>query len=72
MGKLISLEKDPNIKISNSLEYFLDPDFIYIPAENIQVHQNEFVYKNMPVCKNYCSSISGIAYGLKKDYFIMA
>lgn len=69
MGKLISLEKDPNIKISNSLEYFLDPDFIYIPAENIQVHQNEFVYKNMPVCKNYCSSISGIAYGLKKRLF---
>lgn len=67
--KLISLEKDPNIKIANSLEYFLNPDFIYLPAENIQVHQNEFVYKNMPVCQNYCSTISGIAYGLKKRLF---
>ena len=67
--KLISLKKDPNIQINKEIEYFLNPDFLYIPGSNIKVTQNEVVYKDMLVTKNYTSPVSGIAYGTKKCLF---
>ena len=64
--KLISLEKDPNIKIPKDINYYLNPDYIFLPGENIHVKQDEIVYKNMCAAGNYKSSVSGIAYGMKK------
>ena len=67
--RLISLEKDKNIKVSNDIEYFLNPDFIYVPASSIFVKQDERIYKGMPVCENYLSPVSGVAFGVKKSLF---
>lgn len=67
--RLISLEKDKNIKVSNNIEYFLNPDFIYVPASSIFVKQDERIYKGMPVCENYLSPVSGVAFGVKKCLF---
>lgn len=64
--KLVSLKLDPNIKISNDIIYYLNPDFIYIPKKDILVNQDEFVYKNSLVTSSCKSSVSGIAIGIKK------
>lgn len=68
--KLITLNKDPNIKINNEITYYLDPDFTYMPADKILVKQNASVAKNMVVCDSLPSPISGIAYGHKKCQFL--
>ena len=45
--KLITLNKDPNIKIDNKLTYFLNPDYVYIPIfkNKLKVKQNEYICK---------------------------
>lgn len=67
--KLISLKKNPNIKINKDIIYYLNPDFVYLPGSNIQVSQDEQVLKGEKVCSNYASPISGIAFGIKKCLF---
>lgn len=67
--KLVSLKKDSNINLAKEIEYYLNPDYVYIPAKKIKVKQNEHVYKKMEVCQDYVSPISGLAYGLKKCSF---
>ena len=67
--RFFSLEKDKNIKVSNDIKYFLNPDFVYIPVKDILVHQDELVYKGLFVGKNYYSPVSGVAYGVKKMLF---
>lgn len=65
----ISIEKNRDIKIDNEINYFLNPDYIYVPGEDIEVVQNETVYRGMNVCKGHISSVSGIAFGMKKCSF---
>ena len=67
--KLVSLKKDQNIKIENTIIYYLNPDFLYLPSKDILVKQNSLVYKNMLVTKYLNSPVSGIAFGLKKSLF---
>ncbi len=67
--KLITLNKDPNIKIDNKLTYFLNPDYVYIPIfkNKLKVKQNEYVCKGDVLFLNNFSvlaPISGIIYGI--------
>lgn len=68
--KLVTLNKDSKIKISNIITYYLDPDFVYVPAQRILVGQNTKVAKNMLVCDSLTSPISGVAYGHKACRFL--
>lgn len=67
--KLLSLKKDPNIKINNEITYYLNPDFVYLPGTKTLVNQDAKVTKNMEVRPNVFSPVSGIAYGLKNCLF---
>ena len=43
--KLITLKRDPNIKINNAVTYYLNPDYIYIPTRETWLENTEFIYK---------------------------
>lgn len=66
--KLIKLDKNKNIMPKYNITYYLNPDFIYIPTDkkNILVKQNQLIYKDDLVESNKFSSVSGVAYGIKK------
>lgn len=61
------LNKDKNIKPNINITYFLNPDYIFIPAKDIYVKTNEYVYKNQIVADKEASSVSGKVLGIKKS-----
>lgn len=63
---LISLEKNPEIKVNQKLERFLNPDCIEIPFENMINIPKKYVYKDETIFNNTKSTISGIIKGYKK------
>lgn len=65
--KYITLEKDPNIIINKKLEYFYNPDYIYIPiSSKLDVREGSLIFKDMPIGKYY-SSVSGQVLGASKQ-----
>ena len=69
--KLVTLEKNPNIKISTKIEKYLNPDYIYIPYNktNTNIKNGENVCINQKI-GNYFSSISGIVIGINEKKYI--
>ena len=63
---MIRLNKNPNIKINSQINYYFNPDFVYIPINSqILVKQNESITKGQFVTSNLESPISGVAMGIK-------
>ena len=60
------LNIDKNIMPNKNITYFLNPDYIYIPAKNIYVKEKEYVYKFGLVADCNLSSVSGKVLGIKK------
>ncbi len=63
---LISLEKNPQIRVEEKLEKFLNPDFIEIPLNEIVDIKKHYIYKDEVVYNNIKSTVSGIIKGYKK------
>ena len=62
----MELVKNKSIVPRLDITYFLNPDYIYVPAKKIYVKDHEYVYKNQIVADNNSSSISGHVLGIKK------
>ena len=60
------LTKNKNIVPNKNITYFLNPDYIYVPAKNIYVKDGEYVYKNQIIADKTSSSVSGKVLGIKK------
>lgn len=66
--KYITLEKNPNIKINKKIEYFYNPDYIYIPFDNkAKINVDSLVLKDMPLGDGI-SSVSGKILGISDVY----
>ena len=67
MNKLISLNNKENINILNKINYYNDPDKIYIPAKYLdkKIKKNEMIYKNT-YFKDYIVSVSGVIFSVEK------
>ena len=62
----MELVKNKSIVPRLDITYFLNPDYIYVPAKKIYVKDHEYVYKNQIVADTNSSSISGHVLGIKK------
>ena len=62
----MELVKNKSIVPRLDITYFLNPDYIYVPAKKIYVKNHEYVYKNQIVADTNSSSISGHVLGIKK------
>lgn len=60
------INKDKNIVINKNITYFLNPDYIYVPAFKIYVKDGDYVYKNGLLADTEVSSVSGKVLGIKK------
>ena len=60
------LTKNKSIVPNKNITYFLNPDYIYVPAKNIYVKDGEYVYKNQIIADKTSSSVSGKVLGIKK------
>ena len=60
------LNKDKNIVVNKNITYFLNPDYIYVPASKIYVKEKDYIYKNEVVADTNTSSVSGVVLGVKK------
>ena len=63
--KLIKIIEDKNISISNKINDFKNPKYIYIPVSNSEYKIGDYIYKN-EIISNTASSISGKIIGIKK------
>ena len=61
------LNKDKAIVPNKNITYFLNPDYIFVPAKDIYVKNHEYVYKNQVVAANEASSVSGKVLGINKS-----
>ncbi len=61
------LEKNKDIVPNKNITYFLNPDYIYIPASKLYVKQNDYIYKNQIIADKIASSVSGYVLGVKKS-----
>ncbi len=61
MTKLVKLDKDNTIKITNKIEEYLTPDFVYIPfpPKKEDLKKEPFIKKESVVYKNVYAPISG-------------
>ena len=66
MTKLISLDKDYNIKVASHIEKFLNPDYIYIPLFDQNLPTKPEVKKGSIIVNNQYSSVSGNIIGTKE------
>ncbi len=67
--RLISLKKDNSIRPNDEINYYLNPDFIYIPIGNANINDRVRVYKNMLIKDGILSPISGITLGVEQKLF---
>lgn len=68
MTRLISLEKDYDIKLSSQVAKFLNPDFIYIPISNKRIASKKSVLKGEEVFLHEYSSVSGEMLGISEFF----
>lgn len=52
-------------KPNNNITYYLNPDYIFIPTDKINVNQNDYIYKLGSVGVNH-STVSGRVIGVKQ------
>ena len=69
--KLITLERDPSIKINNDIIYYLNPDYVYIPSQDIWIDDRKFIHKNSLIIAPFKSPVSGYIIGTKNDYLVI-
>ena len=62
----MELVKNKSIVPRLDITYFLNPDYIYVPAKKIYVKEHEYIYKNQIISDTNPSSISGHVLGIKK------
>jgi len=69
---LIALDIDKSVQINESITYYLNPDYVYVPCQkkNILIKQNEPVYMGMPISKESTSPVSGKVFGIKPLYLL--
>lgn len=61
------LKKNKMIVPNKDITYFLNPDYVYIPASKIYVKQNDYVYKRQIVADKAYSTVSGYVIGKRKN-----
>lgn len=66
MKKLVKIEANKNLYFLNQINNFLDPTYIYLPTNNKEFKENDYIYKNMLVEDNI-SSISGSIKSIKNN-----
>lgn len=67
MTKLVTLDKDYNIKLKSQIEDFLNPDFVYVPflAKENTLQVEKQIKKGSLLFENHYSSVSGKMVGLE-------
>ncbi len=67
MSKLITLDKDYNIKLNSEINKCLNPDYIYLPIKipKIELKKNQKVYKDTEIFEGVYNPVSGYVNGLK-------
>lgn len=70
MGKLISLDRDCNIKLKSDIEKYITPDFIYIPITNLRLNikLGQYINKETKICDDSYAPVSGTLKGLKECF----